>query len=261
MLRALNIAATGMEAQTTRIDNISNNLANVNTTGYKKSRADFEDLLYQTLKAPGAAAGEGAQAPVGLQVGYGVRAASSSKLFSQGDFQQTGNPLDIAIEGEGFIQVVRPGGDVAFTRAGNLKTDGEGRLVTSSGFAIDPEIVIPPDATSVSIGADGRVSVTQGQSAEAIEIGQIQLAGFTNPAGLSSVGHNLYAPTATSGDPIVGNPGENGLGTVIQGFLEGSNVKVVEEMIDLIVAQRSYETNSKVIQAADEMLRTTAQVV
>ncbi len=260
MLRALNTAATGMEAQTTRIDNISNNLANVNTTGYKKSRADFEDLLYQTLKAPGAASGDGVNAPVGLQVGYGVRAVSSSKLFSQGDFQQTGNPLDLAIEGEGFFQVVRPGGEVAYSRAGNLKADAEGRLVTSSGFPLDPEIVIPPDATSVTISADGRVTVTQGNSAEAIEVGQIQLANFTNPAGLSSAGHNLFTPTATSGDALVASPGENGMGTVLQGFLEGSNVKVVEEMIDLIVAQRSYETNSKVIQAADEMLQATARI-
>lgn len=261
MLRALNIAATGMEAQSTRIDNISNNLANVNTTGYKKSRADFEDLLYQNLKAPGAAAGDGVAAPVGLQIGYGVRAAASSKLFSQGDFQQTSNPLDLAIEGEGFFQVVQPNGEIAFTRAGNLKTDGEGQLVTTSGFVLDPAITIPPDATSVSISADGRVNVTQGTSAEPVEVGQLQLAGFTNPAGLSSIGHNLYAATPTSGDPISGAPGENGLGTVLQGFLEGSNVKVVEEMVDLIVAQRSYETNSKVIQAADEMLRTTTQVV
>jgi flagellar basal-body rod protein FlgG len=250
-----------MEAQTTRIDNISNNLANVNTTGYKKSRADFEDLLYQTLKAPGATAGEGIANPVGLQVGYGVRAVSSSKTFSQGDFINTENPLDLAIEGKGFLQVLRPGGEVAFTRAGNLKTDGEGRLVTSSGFVVDPEIVIPSDTTSLTISQDGRVNVTQGNSAETVEVGQLQLASFTNPAGLSSVGHNLFVATPTSGEAIIANPGENGVGTLMQGFLEGSNVKVVEEMIDLIVAQRSYETNSKVIQAADEMLQSTTRMV
>ncbi len=260
MLRALSIASTGMEAQSTRIDNISNNLANVNTSGYKRSRADFEDLLYQTLRAPGAAAGGGAAAPVGLQVGYGVRTVSSSKIFSQGDFQQTGNSLDLAIEGEGFFQVVQPSGDLAYTRAGNLKTDGEGRLVTSSGFALDPEIIIPPDATNVTISADGRVSVTRGGTAETTEVGQLQLAGFANAAGLSSAGHGLYLTTPTSGEAIVAAPGEGGLGTISQGFLEGSNVKVVEEMIGLIVAQRSYETNSKVIEAADEMLQTTTQM-
>jgi len=257
MLRALHIAATGMEAQSTKIDNISNNLANVNTTGYKRSRADFEDLLYQNLRAAGAANGDGAQAPVGLQVGYGVRTVSSSKQFSQGDFQNTGNPLDIAIEGQGFLQVVQPSGEVAYSRAGNLKIDGEGQLVTNGGFPVEPAIQIPPDATSITIGADGRVTVTQGDTAETTELGQLQLANFINPAGLKSVGRNLYQTTPASGEALVGNPGSDSLGTISQGFLEGSNVNVVEEMIGLIVAQRSYETNSKVIQAADEMLRST----
>lgn len=260
MLKSLHIAATGMEAQSTKIDNISNNLANVNTTGYKKSRADFEDLLYQNLRAPGAAAGEGVQRPVGLQVGHGVRTVSSSKVFSQGDFQNTGNSLDVAIEGNGFLQVIQPNGEIAYTRAGNLKTDGEGRLVTSSGFPLEPEIVVPPDTTSITISQDGRVTVTQAQSAETVEVGQLQLAGFANPAGLNPIGKNLYLPTPTSGDAIVAAPGESGLGTIAQGFLEGSNVKVVEEMIGLIVAQRSYETNSKVIEAADEMLQATNQM-
>ena len=260
MLKSLHIAATGMEAQSTKIDNISNNLANVNTTGYKKSRADFEDLLYQNLRAPGAAAGEGVVVPVGLQVGHGVRTVSSSKVFSQGDFQQTGNAFDLAIEGSGFLQVVQPGGEVAYTRAGNLKTDGEGRLVTNNGFPVEPEIIIPSDTTSVTVSADGRVTVTQGSTAETVEIGQIQLAAFANPAGLNPIGHNLFITTPTSGEAIVATPGESGLGTISQGFLEGSNVKVVEEMIGLIVAQRSYETNSKVIEAADEMLQVTNQL-
>ncbi|MEL6178975.1 MAG: flagellar basal-body rod protein FlgG [Myxococcota bacterium] len=257
MLRALRIASTGMEAQSTKIDNISNNLANVNTTGYKRSRADFEDLLYQNLRAQGAANGEGIQAPVGLQVGYGVKTVSSSKQFNQGDFQNTGNPLDVAIEGNGFLQVVQPTGDIAFTRAGNLKINGEGQVVTSGGLPIEPAIVIPPDATNVTIGNDGRVTVTQGATAETNEVGQIQLASFVNAAGLKSIGGNMYQLTPTSGEPIVGVPGADGLGTISQGFLEGSNVNVVEEMIGLIVAQRSYETNSRVIQAADEMLQST----
>jgi flagellar basal-body rod protein FlgG len=260
MLKALHIAATGMEAQTTKIDNISNNLANVNTTGYKKSRADFEDLLYQNLRAPGAAAGEGVVRPVGLQVGHGVRTAASSKIFSQGDFQSTNNPLDLAIEGQGFIQVVQPNGEIAYTRAGNLKTDSEGRLVNTSGFPVEPEIVLPPDTTSITISQDGRVTVTQGETADIAELGQLQLAGFANPAGLNPIGKNLYMSTPVSGDPIQATPGEGGLGTIAQGFLEGSNVKVVEEMIGLIIAQRSYETNSKVIEAADEMLQATTHM-
>ena len=257
MLRALNIAATGMDAQSLKIDNISNNLANVNTTGFKQGRADFEDLLYQNLRAAGAQVGEGAQDPVGLNIGYGVRTSSSSKVFSQGDFKQTDNPLDLAIEGNGFLQIIQPSGEIGYTRAGNLKVDGEGRLVTTAGMALEPEIVIPPDSTSLSIGQDGRVTVTQGNTADTVEVGQLQLANFVNPAGLKPKGHNLYIATPASGAPIVGAPGENGTGNVTQGFLEGSNVKVVEEMIGLIIAQRSYETNSKVIKAADEMLQVT----
>ncbi len=260
MLKALNIAATGMDAQSLKIDNISNNLANVNTTGFKRGRADFEDLLYQNVRAAGAQVGEGAQDPVGLNIGYGVRTASSSKMFSQGDFKQTDNPLDVAIEGSGFLQVTQPSGEIGYTRAGNLKVDGEGRLVTTSGMAIEPEIVIPPDSTSLSIGQDGRVTVTQGATADTVELGQLQLANFVNPAGLKPKGHNLYIATPASGAAIVGAPGENGTGTITQGFIEGSNVQVVEEMIGLIVAQRSYETNSKVIQAADEMLQTTTNL-
>lgn len=260
MLKALNIAATGMQAQATKIDNISNNLANVNTTGYKRSRADFEDLVYQNLRAPGAAQGAGVNAPVGLQVGHGVRTVSNAKIFSQGEMQQTGNVLDTAIEGQGFFQIQRPGGDVAFTRSGNFTTDAEGRIVTTSGFPVLPEMVVPPEATSITISADGRVTVTQGGTGETAEIGQFQLASFSNPAGLSSAGRNLYMPTESSGQPIVGEPGQQGTGTISQGFLEGSNVQVVEEMIGLIVAQRSYETSSKVIEAADEMLQSTTRM-
>lgn len=261
MFKALNIAATGMEAQSRKIDNISNNLANVNTNGFKRARADFEDLLYQNLRAPGAAQGGGVIAPVGLQVGHGVRAVSTSRMFSQGEVLPTDNPLDIAIQGRGFFQVALPDGNQGYTRAGNLTADQQGRLVTTSGYPVVPEIIIPQDATNITISQTGVVTVTQGNGGDTVELGQIQLAGFANEAGLSPMGQNLYVPSQSSGQAILGQPGQLGLGTVQQGFLEGSNVKVVEEMIGLIVAQRSYETNSKVVEAADQMLQNATRMV
>ncbi len=259
MFRALHSAASGMQAQQTNIDVVANNMANVNTTGFKKSRAEFQDLLYQTVRAPGGQAGTGASAPSGLQIGLGVRTAATQTMHIQGSLQQTGNSLDLAIEGNGFFQVQRPNGDIAYTRSGNLRADSDGRLTTSDGFAIEPNINIPADATAITISSTGLVSVTQPGQAQSQEVGQLQLANFANPGGLLETGRNLFAPTAASGVAVVSNPGEEGTGTLSQGFLEGSNVEVVNEMIDLIASQRAYETNQRVITAADEMLRKTTE--
>jgi flagellar basal-body rod protein FlgG len=254
MIRSLWTAATGMEAQQLNIDVISNNLANVNTAGFKKSRVDFQDLLYQTLRSAGTTEAQGAQVPTGIQVGLGTRAAAIQKVFSQGDFQQTENPLDLVIEGGGFFQIQLPSGSMAYTRDGTFKLDAQGRMVTSDGFPLDPQITIPAEATAISIGSDGTVSVTlPGQNAPQ-EIGQIQIAKFSNPAGLTNAGRNLLQVSAASGEPIVDTPGLNGLGTLSHGFVEMSNVKVVEEMVNMIIAQRAYEVNAKAIQTADEML-------
>jgi flagellar basal-body rod protein FlgG len=256
MIRSLWTAATGMQAQTSNIDVISNNLANVNTAGFKRSRADFQDLLYDTLRPAGTSSGGGSQVPTGIQIGHGTRTVSTQKMFMQGDFQNTQNELDIAIEGQGFFQIVQANGDLAYTRAGNFKMDSEGRVVSPDGLLLEPEITIPSDAIAVSIGSDGTISVLQaGQSAPA-EIGSIELARFVNPAGLQSIGRNLFIPTGASGDATTGAPGEDGFGTLAQGFLEMSNVSVVDEMVNMITAQRAYEINSKAIQAADDMLQT-----
>jgi len=257
MFRALHSAATGMQAQQTNIDVTANNLANVNTTGFKKSRAEFQDLIYQTLRAPGGQTGTGASSPSGLQIGLGVRTTATQAMHSQGALHQSGNSLDLAIEGNGFFQVQRPSGEMAYTRSGNLKSDADGRLVTSDGFPIEPAITIPPDATSITISSTGLISVTQPGQANATEVGQLQLANFANPGGLLSTGRSLYTPTAASGQAVIANPGDEGTGAVSQGFLESSNVEVVNEMIDLISSQRAYEVNQKVITAADEMLRKT----
>ncbi len=254
MIRSLYTAATGMSAQQVNMDVTANNLANVNTTGFKKSRADFQDLLYQTIRVAGATQGQGVELPTGVQVGLGTRLAATQKVFTQGDFQTTGNELDMVIEGKGFFQVTLPSGEVAYTRDGSLKMDGEGRVVTSDGYPIDPEISIPSGATSISVGKDGTVSVKLAGQTEPEDAGQIQLVNFLNPAGLESMGGNLYRVSAASGEPIVGTPGQDGLGTLAQGTVEMSNVKVVEEMVNLIIAQRAYEVNSKAIQASDEML-------
>jgi flagellar basal-body rod protein FlgG len=260
MFRSLHIAATGMAAQEAQLDAISNNLANVNTTGFKKVRADFQDLLYETMRAPGTATNGTNFSPTGLQVGSGARIVATTRQFSQGALLQTGNPLDLAIEGNGFFSIQQPDGTIGYTRAGNFKSDAEGRIVNSEGMPLDPPITIPPDATNISIGADGTVSASTKTSSQPVQLGQIQLASFINPAGLNSIGHNLYIQTAASGEPQVGVPGNDGRGTMLQGTVEHANVEVVEEMIGLIAAQRNYEINSKVVTAADEMLRNATQM-
>ena len=255
MIRTLWIAASGMEAQALNIDVISNNLANVNTSGFKKSRPDFQDLLYQTIRLAGAASSSGTQIPTGIELGQGTRPVAVQKVFTQGDYQNTQNELDMAIEGDGFFQVLQPNGEPAYTRAGSFKLDSEGRIVTSDGFFMDPEIAVPIDTVAVNIGTDGTVSVLAAGETQPTEIGTIQLARFINPAGLHSIGRNLYLPTLASGDAITGTAGEDGFGTIAQGFLEMSNVSVVDEMVNMIVAQRAYEINSKAIVTADEMLQ------
>lgn len=260
MQRALFTAATGMMAQQLNVDVISNNLANVNTTGYKKSRVDFEDLLYQVMKAPGTEAAAGVETPNGIQIGLGVRPAAIQKHFTQGIFKLTENPLDLVIEGEGFFQVTRPNGEINYTRDGSFRIDSSGQVVTANGFLLEPAITIPSDATEISVGIDGTVSVLQGGSTTPTTVGQIQLAQFPNEAGLLAKGKNLFAETTASGSPTTGTAGENGLGTINSGYLEGSNVSVVEELVNLIVAQRAYESNSKAIQASDQMLQLTNSI-
>lgn len=255
MFSSLWVAKTGLDAQQTRMDVVSNNLANANTTGFKSSRASFQDLMYQNVRQPGGQTTEQTQAPSGLMLGTGVRVVGSEKLFTQGNLQQTGNSLDLAIEGRGFLQVTMPDGTVAYTRDGSLHLDQNGQVVTASGYPLDPAIIIPQNAQSVTIGTDGTVSAKlQGQAAPQ-QIGTIQLADFINPAGLQPSGDNLYLETASSGTPQIGQPGLNGLGTVAQGSLESSNVNVVEQMVDMIETQRTYEMNSKAISAADSMLQ------
>ncbi|MEK6758502.1 MAG: flagellar basal-body rod protein FlgG [Deltaproteobacteria bacterium] len=256
MIRALWTASTGMEAQQLNIDIISHNLANVGTTGFKKSRADYQDLLYQEIKSAGASSSDSTMVPTGIQVGQGVRTVATEKIFSQGNFKQTEAPLDIAIEGEGFLQVTKPDGQVAYTRTGELKVDSDGRLVTSDGYLIEPQITLPADAQAVTISADGIVSVKQNGNPTPTQAGTLELARFINPSGLQALGKNLYMPTAASGSATTGTPGSDGIGTIAQGFLEMSNVSVVEEMVNMIAAQRAYEINSKSIQTTDEMLQT-----
>ena len=255
MLRTLSIAATGMQAQALNIDVISNNLANVNTTGFKKSRADFQDLLYQNLRTAGTASAEGNEIPTGIQLGQGTRPVATQKIFSQGDYQYTQNKLDLAIEGDGFFQVIQPNGDVAYTRAGAFKLDSEGRIVTSDGFLLEPEVTIPMDSVDVTVGTDGTISVLQAGEVESTILQTLQLARFSNPAGLNSIGRNLYIPTSAAGAVQTGTGGSDGFGTISQGYLEMSNVSVVDEMVGMISAQRAYEINSKAISTADEMLQ------
>ena len=260
MIRALSTAATGMEAQQTRLDVTANNIANVSTSGFKKSRAEFADLLYQTINAPGTATGAETTAPTGIQIGMGVRTQATQRMHSVGEFRQTGNPLDVAIEGRGFLPINLPSGEIAYTRNGALKLDSEGRLVTAEGYPLGSDITLPPDAQSVSIAADGTVSATVPGDTAAVQVGQIELAAFANPAGLESMGRNLLKETAASGNAILGAAGTNGTGTLSQGFLEMSNVKIVEEMVDLISGQRAYEIITRVIRSADEMLQQTASI-
>ena len=255
MQRSMFIAATGMEAQTTNIDVIAHNLANVNTNGFKKSRADFQDLLYQSVKMAGAESADGIQIPTGIQLGLGVKTAAVQKLFQQGDFVSTDNPLDMVIEGDGFFQISMPDGDTGYTRAGSFKIDGTGRIVNSDGYPIEPAITLPSDTLEVTISSDGTVSVLQPGTTTATSVGQIELAQFINPAGLRALGKNLFTLSGSSGDAATGNPGSDGLGTINQGMIELSNVNIVEEMVNMIVSQRAYELNSKVVQTSDEMLR------
>lgn len=255
MIRALWTAGTGMNVQQTNLDVIANNIANVNTNGFKKSRADFQDLIYHTLRLQGAQSEAGNMVPTGIQIGLGAMLASVQKVFQQGDYTQTENELDVAIEGNGFLQVTLPSGETAYTRAGALKTNADGQIVTSDGYPIVPSITIPANTTSISIESDGTVSaLVQGQTT-AQQLGTIELAVFINPSGLNAVGKNLFKQTDASGTPTTGSPGTSGAGTLLQGYLEESNVNVVQEMINLIVGQRAYEVNTKAIQAADEMLQ------
>lgn len=260
MMRALWTAGSGMIAQQANVDVIANNLANVNTTGFKKSRTDFQDLMYQTMRQAGSSTGPDTQVPTGIQMGSGVRQVSTSKIYTEGNFQSTGDSYDVMIEGDGFFQVSMPDGTTTYTRDGAFKKDGQGRLVTSDGYPIEPEITIPDTATDFSVSADGRVTATVPGQTDPQDIGQLQIARFVNPAGLDSIGRNLLKETAASGTPVVTNPGTDGAGTLQQKYLEMSNVQVVEEMVNMIVAQRAYEINSKAVTTADDMLSQAAQL-
>ena len=259
MLRSLWIAKTGMESQQTNIDVISNNLANVSTNGFKRQRAVFEDLIYQTIRQAGAQASQQTQVPSGLQLGVGARPVATERVFLQGNLQQTGNTLDIAVQGNGFFQVQLPDGTLAYTRDGAFQVNNEGTVVTANGDILQPQITVPVDATHVSIAKDGTVTITQPGNTTTTQ-GPIQLNSFINPAGLQSIGDNLYLETVASGTPNASNPGVNGLGTLQQGFIETSNVNVVEELINMIQAQRAYEINSRSIQASDQMLQRLVQL-
>jgi flagellar basal-body rod protein FlgG len=261
MIRALYTAATGMNAQQANIDNVANNLANVNTTGFKKSRVEFEDLVYEQKKAPGSPTSISGEAPVGLESGLGTRASATARDFSSGNLRATGGALDLAIQGAGFFQLTLPTGEIGYTRSGNFQLNAQGQIVTPDGIPLQPAIVIPQGATSVSISKDGIVSAAlSGQSAPQ-QIGTIQLATFQNSAGLLATGSNIYKATSASGDPIQAPPGTDGAGTLVQGMLEDSNVSVVDEMVNMILGQRAYEANSKVLKAADDMLQQVNTVV
>ncbi|SCY06831.1 flagellar basal-body rod protein FlgG [Nitrosospira sp. Nl5] len=260
MIRSLWISKTGLDAQQTQMDVIANNLANVSTNGFKRSRAVFEDLLYQTLRQPGAQSSQQTQLPSGLQIGTGVRPVATERVFTQGNLQQTGNSKDVAIQGRGFFQVLMPDGTTAYTRDGSFQSDAQGQMVTSSGYQIQPNITIPVDALSITIGRDGTVSVTQPGTAVPVEVGSLQLATFINPVGLQSVGENLFVETASSGPPNFNTPGVDGAGLLNQGYVETSNVNVVEELVNMIQTQRAYEINSKSIQTSDQMLQRLSQM-
>lgn len=260
MFRSLNVAATGMAAQQTRLEGISHNIANSNTVGFKRQRVEFQDLLYQVTRQPGAATGQTTEAPLGVQMGTGVRVVGTVAVHEQGTFMTTDNPLDVAVEGRGFLMVQREDGTLAYTRAGNLKADASGRIVTNDGLPLDPPITVPIDATSVTISPNGAVSVTLPGEVDPVEVGQILTATFVNPGGLRNVGHNMMERTIASGEPVFAEPGTEGHGTILQGALEQSNVDMVEEMVNLISTQRSYEINSRVISSADEMLRAATEM-
>ena len=260
MIRSLWISKTGLDAQQTQLDVISNNLANVATNGFKRSRAVFEDLLYQTLRQPGAQSSQTTMIPSGLQVGTGVRPVATARTFSQGNLQQTSNSLDVAINGQGFLQVSMPDGTTSYTRDGSLHLDAQGQIVTSNGFPVSPAITIPSNATKINIGQDGIVTVNVPGQAAPTQVGQLQLATFANPAGLQANGQNLYVETASSGAPTANTPGTNGAGTLNQGYVETSNVNVVEELVNMIQTQRAYEINSRAIQVSDQMLQKLSQL-
>ena len=258
-MRALNIAATGMQAQQLNIDNIANNLANVNTTGFKRGRADFQDLLYQTVRSPGSSASQSTVVPSGIQIGLGVRPASITKNFAQGSYLQTDQPLDLMIEGDGFFEIQLPNNETAYTHDWSFKLDDQGRMVTSNGDLLVPTITIPQNAVKVNIGTDGTVSVeTPGQTTQVI--GNITITRFPNPAGLEAIGQNLFRETVSSGAPTTQTPGQDGAGALRQSMLEMSNVSIVEELVNMIVGQRAYEINSKAITTADEMMQTASQL-
>ena len=260
MMRSLWISKTGLDAQQTNMDVIANNLANVSTNGFKRGRAVFEDLLYQTLRQPGAQSSQQTQLPSGLQLGTGVRPVATERIFTQGNLQQTGNPLDIAINGQGFFQVLLPDGTTAYTRDGSFHVDAQGALVTSSGFHVQPAVTIPPNTLTVTIAQDGTITALKAGSATPTQVGTLQLANFVNPAGLQGMGQNLYLETASSGTPSSNTPGTNGIGMLNQGYVETSNVNVVEELVNMIQTQRAYEINSKSIQTSDQMLQRLSQM-
>jgi len=260
MLRAFSTAATGMTGQQMMVDLIANNLANVNTTGFKRSQINFQDLLYVNIKEPGTEVSSGINSPGGIEIGSGVHAASTIKVFTAGELQNTDRPLDVAILGDGFLQITMPNGDLRYTRDGSLQINANGELVTTNGYSIEPAISIPIDATSVSIEKDGGINITDVSGTQSV-IGTIQLARFPNPSGLSSEGDNLLSETEASGTPTTSTPGENGFGTVLSGFLEKSNVQIVTELVNLINAQRAYEINSRAIRAGDDMLQTANNIV
>lgn len=260
MIRSLWVAKTGLEAQQTNVDVISNNLANVSTNGFKRQRPVFEDLLYQTLRQPGAQSTQQTQVPSGLQLGTGVRPVATARIFTTGNLQNTGNPLDLAVNGNGFFQVTLPDGSVSYTRDGAFQLDNQGQVVTSNGYPLQPTITIPPNAVSITIGSDGTVSVLAAGATAPTQVGQIQLANFINPAGLQARGENLFLETAASGTAQTNVPGTNGLGALNQGFVETSNVNVTEELVNLITAQRAFEINSRSIQSSDQMLQKLTQL-
>ncbi len=260
MIRSLYIAKTGLDAQQTQLDVVSNNLANVGTTGFKRSRAVFEDLMYQNMRQVGGQTSDQTRLPSGLQLGTGVRVVATERLHSQGNLTKTDNPKDVAINGGGFFQVLMPDGTTSYTRDGSFQTDAEGQLVTASGFQIQPQITIPADATSITVARDGTVSVTQAGATATVQVGQLQLATFLNPTGLQSMGENLYSETDASGAANVVVPGLEGAGILTQGYVEASNVNVVEELVNMIATQRAYEINSKAVQTSDQMLAKLAQL-
>jgi flagellar basal-body rod protein FlgG len=260
MIRSLWIAKTGLDAQQTQLDVTSNNLANVSTNGFKRARAVFEDLLYQTLRQPGASSSAQTQIPSGLQIGTGVRPIATERNFTQGGLTQTGNSLDIAIQGEGFFQIQLPDGTLGYTRDGAFQKDSQGQIVTANGYPVSPALTIPSNALSISIGTDGVVTVLQSGSPTPVQVGQIQLASFVNTGGLQSMGQNLYLETASSGTATPNTPGTNGVGLLNQGYVETSNVNVVEELVNMITTQRAYEINSRAIQTSDQMLARLTQL-